>query len=149
MPPLHYHAGQLAVQAEAHTRAIAEKLAHWVGPVAEFALGADLFLLNTVGDDGDLHFTVLSGAPPLVEVAGPTTLRLVLPPGVDLGLSGPTWCGGLAINFAQQRRARLNGLLSGRRGRYELCAEETFTLCRKYIAPSQATVSEPHVGPFA
>jgi|SRR5579883_1224564 len=149
MPPLKYHAGQLEVQHEARTRHIAEKLAHWVGPVGEFALGADLFLLDTLGEDGAVRFTVLSGAPPLVEVASPATLRLRLPAGVDLGFGDAAWCGGLAINFAEQRRARINGVLSRVGCAYELRAEETFTLCRKYIAPSLALAREPHVGPIA
>jgi len=63
MPPLSYHAGQIAVQEEAKTRHVADKLAHWVGPVDEFALGADLLLLATADADGVLSFTVLSGGP--------------------------------------------------------------------------------------
>jgi hypothetical protein len=68
MAALSYHAGQIAVQEEAKTRPVADKLAHWVGPVGEFALGADLFLFATADADGILSFTVLSGDPPLVEV---------------------------------------------------------------------------------
>jgi hypothetical protein len=58
MPPLRYHAGQIAVQEEAKTRHVADKLAHWVGPVDEFALGADLLLLATADADGVLSFAV-------------------------------------------------------------------------------------------
>jgi hypothetical protein len=82
MPPLTYHAGQITVQEEAKTRHVADKLAHWVGPVDEFALGADLFLFATVSADGDLSFAVLSGDPPLVEVFGDSELRLRFPPGL-------------------------------------------------------------------
>jgi hypothetical protein len=37
MPPLRYYAEQIAIQEEAKTTRIAEKLAYWIGPVAEFA----------------------------------------------------------------------------------------------------------------
>jgi hypothetical protein len=45
MAPLTYHHGQLSIQAEAKTTAVAEHLAGWIGPVTEFARGADLVLL--------------------------------------------------------------------------------------------------------
>ena len=66
MNPLAYHAGQRAVQDEAQTRRVADKLADWVGPVPDFARGADLVVLALPDDGGGLRFTVLSGEPPLV-----------------------------------------------------------------------------------
>ncbi len=147
MPPLKYHAGQVAIQDEAHTRTVADHLANWVGPVAEFAQEADLFLLATEGEDDNLHFTVLSGAAPLVEVAGSSTLRLRFP---DARLApSPGRCGGLAINLGYARRARINGNLRTGDGGVELEADETFTLCRKYMAPSLTAVDEVHAGPEA
>ena len=53
---LQYHAGQIEVQGEANTRPVAEQLAHWVGPVGEFASVADLFVLATSDREGDLRF---------------------------------------------------------------------------------------------
>ena len=111
MPPLSYHAGQIAVQEEARTRHVAGKLAHWVGPVDEFALGADLFLFATAGAGGVLSFAVLSGEPPLVEVGGDEQLRLRFPPGLAPLAPAPMACGGLAISLALARRARINGTL--------------------------------------
>jgi hypothetical protein len=147
MPPLTYHHGQVAVQNEANTRPLADHLAHWVGPVAEFAHDADMFLLAAPADDGALHFTALSGPAPLVEVAGPATLRMAFPgPGPR---PAPGRVGGLAINLGLARRARINGSLAGRGGGLELEADETFTLCRKYMAPSLSRGSEPHSGPTA
>lgn len=167
MPPLKYHAGQTAIQAEAKTTHVAERLAYWVGPFAEFAQGADLFILTTANPDGTLGFTVLSGAPPLVqfgddanapvrykpgESASPevSEVRIRFRPGLGPAastLTTPTPCGGLAINFAQARRVRLNGLLTSGAKASELLAAETFTLCRKYIAPSRPLEDAPHVGP--
>ena len=161
MPPLRYHPGQIAIQEEAKTTHIAERLAYWVGPVAEFAQGADLFLLATANPDNTLSFTVLSGAPPLVEVRDKSSRRIRHQPGElreesDLhirfkpGLAPqvikPTQYGGLAINLAQARRARINGLLTPRTDASELAASETFTLCRKYMAPSLPLDEAPHLG---
>ena len=149
MPQLSYHAGQIAVQEEAKTRHVAEKLAHWVGPVGEFALGADLFLFATADADGVLSFAVLSGEPPLVEVVGESELRLRFPPGLASLSPTPVACGGLAISLGLARRARINGMLVPNGGASELAAAETFTLCRKYMAPSLALEERPHVGPVA
>ena len=149
MPPLNYHAGQIAVQEEAKTRHVADKLAHWVGPVDEFALGADLLLLATADADGVLSFAVLSGEPPLVDIAGDSELRLRFPPGLAPLSQTPVACGGLAISLGQARRARINGTLIPNAGASELAAAETFTLCRKYMAPSLALEERPHLGPVA
>jgi len=149
MPPLTYHAGQIAIQEEAKTRHVADKLAHWMGPVGEFALGADLLLLATTGADGVLSFTVLSGEPPLVGIAGDSELRLRFPPGLAPLSQTPVACGGLAISLGQARRARINGTLIPNDGHSELAAAETFTLCRKYMAPSLALEERPHLGPVS
>jgi hypothetical protein len=150
MPPLSYHAGQIAVQEEAKTRHVADKLAHWVGPVDEFALGADMLLFATADTDGILSFAVLSGEPPLVDVVGESELRLRFPPDLPpLSSRSPTPCGGLAISLGEARRARINGTLIPNDGTSELVAAETFTLCRKYMAPSLALEERPHLGPVA
>ena len=145
MPPLKYHSGQIAIQTEASTTRVAEQLAHWVGPVAEFARGADLILLAAANADRSLSFSSLSGAPPLVEVFdGPDGLRLRLPDGLK-----PTYYGGLVISLANARRARINGEVVRHSDKNELEPVETFTLCKKYIAPSFALEEQPHLGPVS
>ena len=146
MPPLRYHEGQLAIQDEAKTTHVANKLAHWVGPVAQFALEADLILLAAQDRDQVLRFSVLSGARPLLEVVESADLRLRFPEPLSQHLPEGR-CGGLAISFALARRARLNGVMTTRGGVKELDASETFTLCRKYIAPSIALDAAPCLGP--
>jgi uncharacterized protein len=160
MPSLKYHHGQLLIQEEAKTSHVASKLADWVGPVVEFALEADLFLL-AAGSEGGLRFTVLSGEPPLLAASGQVQHRhgngdaeepgplLRFPSHLLPAPPAPTPYGGLAINFATARRARLNGLLSPGDGATELRASETFTLCRKYIAPSLPRSREVHAGPVS
>jgi uncharacterized protein len=148
MPPLKYHPGQVAIQAEAKTTLIAEQLAHWVGPVAEFAHGADLILLASIDSASTLAFTALSGTPPLVETLnGPDGLRLRLPQNLAQRSVSPTFYGGLAISLANARRARINGRLVWRGDSIELETTETFTLCKKYIAPTLAVDDKPHMGP--
>lgn len=146
MPPLKYHQGQIAAQREANTTMIAETLSRWVGPVDEFTALADIILFATTAPNGTLQFTVLSGKAPLVQFSGGQTLRLRLPTQVST-LPADAKCGGLSINLAQARRARVNGQLTRRDGNLELVAEETFTLCRKYMAPSLSLHQELVVGP--
>lgn len=164
MPPLRYHHGQVEIQEEAKTTHVAEALSRWVGPVAEFARGADLLFLAMANPDGTLAFTVLSGAAPLIEIQSASGLRLRhqadeadadsrlrIRFSPDLGLQIPNarLCGGLVINLAQARRARINGCLLPHEGANELVPTETFTLCRKYVAPSLPLNNKPHLGPTA
>ena len=149
MPPLKYHSGQLAIQNEAKTTLIAEQLAHWVGPVVEFAHGADLILLAAIDADNTLAFSALSGAPPLVEpLNGFDGLRLRFPSDSVPSLTTPTFYGGLALSLANARRARINGRLMRRGNSTELETTETFTLCKKYIAPTIALDDQLHAGPI-
>ena len=150
MSPLKYHSGQLAIQTEASTLLVAEQLARWVGPVGEFASGADLILLAAAETDSTLSFRVLSGAPPLVEpLKGPNGLRLRFPYDLITPPAAPTFYGGLVISLANARRARINGKLVRGNESAELEPTETFTLCKKYIAPSIALDDQPHSGPVA
>ena len=140
---LTYHAGQIEVQTEANTRKLADSLAHWVGPVSEFATTADLILLAIQDAGGSLAFTGLSGRPPLVAVDGRGTLSLPA-----LGLpDGRRPVGGLAISLERSRRARLNGYLETGCDGARLEASEAFTNCRKYIAPSVAIDDATLAGP--
>jgi len=146
MPPLTYHHGQISIQEEAKTRYVADHLAHWVGPVIDFALDADLVLLAAPDAGGVLRFSVLSGAPPLVEVADADATRLRFPEEFSRGLEEAPY-GGLVINLGLARRARLNGRIAKAGEAAVLTAAETFTLCRKYMAPSMALEREHRIGP--
>ena len=144
--PLTYHAGQIAVQTEANTRPVADKLAHWVGPIVEFMEVADLVVLATPSADGRLRFTAFGGKAPLIEVVGGTAVAL--PVALPVAMPGDSIpVGGLAIALAQRRRARLNGELTVGDDRTVLEADEAFTNCRKYVAPSDAVDGELRVGP--
>jgi hypothetical protein len=147
MKPLSYHAGQRACQEEAGTLRVADKLADWVGPAVQFVRGADLFVLALPDGGGRLRFLVLSGPPPLVDVAEAPELVVRLPRALAPHLATPTACGGLAISLAEARRARVNGTLGLAGDTPELWASEAFTLCRKYFAPSVASGDALVVGP--
>ena len=142
MRPLQYHHGQLEVQDEANTRELASRMAHWVGPAAEFAERADMLVFAAQGEDEQLHFAGLSGPAPLIRVDGQSSLRLeashLLP-------NGPV--GGLAINLGEVRRVRLNGTLRAAEDGDTLEVDEAFTLCRKYLVPSVSVGESRHLGP--
>jgi hypothetical protein len=150
MSPLKYHAGQLSIQREASTLLVADQLSHWVGPVAEFASGADLVLLAAADVLGKLNFTVLSGKPPLIEpLKGENGIDLRLPGEFAEQTPGQRFYGGLVISLANARRARINGKVVRRSNSYILESSETFTLCKKYIAPSLALADQIHLGPVS
>ena len=107
-----------------------------------------MILLASAGANSTLSFSALSGAPPLVEpLKGSDGLRLRLPRGLT-GLSS-TFYGGLVISLANARRARINGRIVQRGDSSELEADETFTLCKKYIAPTISLDDGPHTGPVS
>jgi hypothetical protein len=148
MKPLVYHPGQRAVQEEAGTVRVADKLAEWVGPVADFARGADLVVLALPDNRHGLRFCMLSGSAPLVSFTDGPEPRLALPAEMGEHVDGPTACGGLVISLGLARRARINGFLYRRKAAPELVATEAFTLCRKYFAPSVAVADGPlRIGP--
>ena len=142
---LTYHAGQIEVQTEANTRPVAEMLRKWVGPLGEFTMGADMIVL-AAQVDGAFEFATLSGAPPLVEPAGGTSLQFPAPMFAAPQDGDTRLVGGIAISLAERRRARINGEMTCD---YEpvLHAFEGFTNCRKYIIPSLALEDDMHLGP--
>lgn len=142
---LQYHAGQIEVQEEANTREVAEMLADWVGPVGLFASVADLIVMATADEAGDLRFATVSGEAPLVEVVADETIRIDgLTPAIG---GGSVLAGGLAISLAQLRRARINGRLTLDGSGSILEALEAFTNCRKYVVPSLAVDGVLRAGP--
>jgi hypothetical protein len=142
---LQYHPGQIEVQEEANTRRVADMLANWVGPVGLFASVADLIVVATADEAGDLRFATVSGEAPLVDVVADGTIRIEgLMPAIA-GESAPA--GGLAISLAQLRRARINGRLTVYGSGSILEADEAFTNCRKYVVPSLAVDGELRAGP--
>jgi hypothetical protein len=62
---------------------------------------------------------------------------------------GAVSAGGLALNLAMARRARINGRLTREDGALRLEAAEAFTNCRKYIAPSVPLETARHFGPVS
>lgn len=150
MPPLQYHTGQLQIQSEANTTEVARKLAFWVGPIKEFVAGADLILLAVLDRDGMLRFTVISGKPPLVtsiNSRNDVNSRFLINSISVESISG--FYGGLAISMANARRVRINGQLIKNNIGTELETKETFTLCKKYIAPTIALGEKQHLGPVS
>lgn len=127
----------------------ADKLSVWVGPVAQFARVADLVVLASA-TDGGLTVGALSGPAPLVdaEEVG-DTMRVTLPAALAQVLPAGRPCGGIFINPAQARRARIAGVLAIDGGKVVLEGSVAFTNCRKYMAPTVSTGAGPRVGPSA
>lgn len=146
MRPFDYHEGQRAVQREANSVAAADKLSRWVGPVAEYAMGADLIVLASVRGD-HIDVGALSGPPPLVRSAADDGAIVITAPsafGEKLSVGG-AW-GGIVINPATARRSRVAGAPNVTPSGIELPCTVAFTNCRKYITPTSSTGDRTHVG---
>lgn len=150
MEPLVYHASQRQIQAEANTIEIADRLSRWIGPAKLFCSLADMFVFATQSSqDGKITFSVLSGAPPLVEVSRTRGFSLILPALLSSHIPLNSHIGSLAIHLSQARRVRINGIATAHQNGIELEGEEVFTPGRKYIASSAKLESSILAGPAA
>lgn len=147
MQPFRYHEGQRAVQREANSIICADKLSTWVGPVTQYVSIADLIVLASP-DGADLRVGAVSGPPPLAA-ARETGEEIVveLPRELLHQLPAERPCGGIVINPADARRSRISGVLTDTGDHLELECGLAFTNCRKYMAPTQSTGAQRHVGP--
>jgi hypothetical protein len=148
---LDYHPGQLAVQTEANTRPVAEKLRDWIGPVTAFAEAADLVAIAAAGPAPATPapaFTLLSGAPPLVAATTDADDVLVTFPRM-LGehVVPGSRVSAVLINAAAARRSRVGGTLQASPHGLSVRADAAMTRCRKYIAPGVAAATTLHIGP--
>lgn len=147
MDPFPYHPGQREVQREANSVACADKLATWVGPVAEFASIADLIVLAHRSATR-FEIAALSGPAPLVSATqddGAVAIRF--PRGLEALLPVGAPIGGIVIKPAEARRSRISGALSRAGDELELRCALAFTNCRKYMAPTVSEGAAGHLGP--
>jgi predicted pyridoxine 5'-phosphate oxidase superfamily flavin-nucleotide-binding protein len=138
-----FHAGELAVQRRAGTRAEAERLAPMLEP-AELRGGIVRFLAErtfaaiTARDaDGRLWTSPLSGPPGFLEAVGPAALAIHarLPEGDPLrGLPAGQQAGLIVIELAARHRVRINGTLTSVDDEtVVLGVEQAYGNCPQYI----------------
>lgn len=148
MRPFTYHVGQRAIQQEAKSTIIADKLSSWVGPVARNAERADLIVLAKLDAHKELQITVMSGAAPLVSAQEIEEEILIhLPQALADHIPPDTLIGGIVISPSEYARSRIYGRLKQADGVLELRCQNAVTNCRKYIYPSIATGQTPQIGP--
>jgi hypothetical protein len=146
MSPIEYHEGQRAVQYEAKTDEIADKLASWVGPVVRYAELADLIVLAHAANK--IQFTAISGKPPLLQAhESGQQFNLQFPEQLQEHIPVGTPLGGLVIFPREGRRSRFSGVLSQNGQQVSIQCQSAFTNCRKYIAPSISHGDEVKFGP--
>lgn len=151
---LGYHPGELAVQRLAGVTGQAARLAGMVGAgeltggLAQFLAGRTFAALSARDRDGTPWVSPLIGEPGFLEAAGPTTLRVhhrfpqadplhEVAPGQPVGL--------VVMEFANRRRARINGTLLARDGDgLTIGVEQAYGNCPQYIH-SRRTVATTSV----
>lgn len=150
MRPIKYHDGQRDVQREANSVKAADKLSTWVGPVADYATGADLIVLASLDASDVLHVAALSGPPPLVSATlSGDEVALQTPSALADRLPTDSVWGGIVINPSTARRSRLAGKPVQLADGIVVTCPIAFTNCRKYILASSSTGDMLHVGPIA
>jgi hypothetical protein len=138
-----FHAGELAVQRRAGTRAEADRLSPMLEP-AELRGGIVAFLADrtfaviTARDAGGRLWTSpLSGPPGFLEAVSLSTLAIHarLPAGDPLhGLPAGQKAGLVVVEFAARRRVRVNGTLVAAGGdTLSLEVEQAYGNCPQYI----------------
>lgn len=143
MADVGFHAGELAVQRQAGVQAEAARLSPMMEP-AELSGGITKFLaartfaaFTARDNDGRLWVTPLTGPPGFLTVASLTTLTIdtTIAPGNPLhGLRADQQVGMIAVEFAANRRVRINGTLTRvTSGRLVLEVEQAYGNCPQYI----------------
>jgi uncharacterized protein len=136
-----YHAGELAVQAQAgvlkEARALGQRMGGVLQPTAQkFLESQQLAIASTVDPDGSVWASLLTGQPGFVEAIDEHTARITAP-GTHLvfqHLERHKLIGLLIIDLATRRRLRINGVVS----HLELQAilihiDQAYFNCPKYI----------------
>jgi hypothetical protein len=138
-----FHAGELAVQRRAGVEAEAARLSPMMEPaelgggITKFLAGRTFAALTARDEAGRLWVTPLTGPPGFLTVASPTTLQIsaAISAGNPLhGLPPDQRVGMIVVEFAANRRVRLNGTLAQvTGGRLTLEVEQAYGNCPQYI----------------
>jgi predicted pyridoxine 5'-phosphate oxidase superfamily flavin-nucleotide-binding protein len=146
MPPLPWHDGERALQADAGVLA---KMEEW-GPRVirdympdqhrEFFSQLPFVVLGTVAPDGRVWATLRAGYPGFLDSPEPRRLNLALEreaaDPADAGLDNGNAIGLLGIDLATRRRNRMNGVLRHAKGRIShVDVMQSFGNCPRYIHP--------------
>ncbi len=142
MPPV-YHPGELAIQARAGQRDMADRVGKSIGsaipPAAQkFLRSQPMAIIATRDADGRLWASSLTGAPGFMQARDQQTLRIDTsralgdPLGENLAVGGRV--GMLVIDFSTRRRMRLNGSAEVQSdGALHIHARQVYANCPKYI----------------
>ena len=152
-----YHSGELTVQTRAGVRVEASRIANMITsslpPVARaFLLAQRLAVGSTVGRDGRVWASLLTGVPGFLQAMDEISLLITAPllpddPLIDdLSQGGPL--GLLAIDLGTRKRIRVNGQATLQQGGIVMRTEQVYFNCPKYIQSRHLTFcQEEHVPP--
>lgn len=139
---MRYHEGELAIQARAGVRDQADRVGRIIGSTvppaaAAFLLDRTFVVVSTVGEDGGVSASLLTGGAGFARTAGDGVVRLE-PDGGHLervvgDLAACHAVGLLAIDPATRRRMRVNGNAAVRAGSIEIAVREVYSNCPQYI----------------
>lgn len=147
-----YHTGEVAVQERAGLRQYAEMSLGAIGSTvpdiaAEFLLQQPMVVLGAADEAGRMWATVLAGEPGFLRAVNPITLTVDALPAPDDPLAGvlaaSTRVGMIAIEPANRRRMRINGLAHPARNGLQVDLHQVIANCPKYIQKRDFTLLPP------
>jgi uncharacterized protein len=136
-----YHAGELAVQAQAgvleEAHALGQRMGGVLQPTAQkFLENQQLAIASTVDADGSVWASLLTGQPGFVEAVDERTARIIFTGTHPLyqKLESHKLIGLLIIDLATRRRLRINGVVSHLEPpAIRIHVDQAYFNCPKYI----------------
>lgn len=137
-----YHSGELKVQTRVGAVQAAKNISRMIHPViahvfVDFIQSQPMVILGSVDPNGMAWASILWGQPGFMTVMDEQTLRInVLPDGTDPlreSLQDNNQLGLLIIDFATQRRLRINGRVALGAEGFSLRTQQVYSNCPRYI----------------
>jgi uncharacterized protein len=138
-----YHSGELAIQARAGRRDMADRVGKsirsTIPPAAqEFLRSQPMAILGSIDPAGRLWTSMLTGAPGFMQPVDVSTVRIDTSPALGdplaENLASAGRVGMLVIDLATRRRMRLNGMAETQSdGFIQIHARQVYANCPKYI----------------
>jgi predicted pyridoxine 5'-phosphate oxidase superfamily flavin-nucleotide-binding protein len=138
-----FHAGELLVQERAGTRDSAAKIGRGIrtgigDPMREFLAAQSMAVVSSLGPDGRVWASLLSGPPGFLRSTEERTLDVAGRPApgdpLEAALRPGTLVGLMSIDFASRRRVRVNGSIeTAEAGAFRLRVAQAYGNCQRYI----------------
>ena len=148
-----FHAGELAVQERAGTRAGAAKIGHGIragigDPMSEFLAAQPMAVASSLAPDGRVWASLLSGPPGFLRSTEERFLDVAARPArgdpLESAFLPDAAVGLMSIDFWSRRRVRVNGTVeTAEGGAFRLRVAQAYGNCPRYIQQRRLCPGDP------